>query len=558
MYRYLRLIYFFITQSALAAFVINGAPPYIEQNILQRLEYKVRTSMNDLNEQSIDQIQRETVEAIKPYGYFNPTVTVNQQNMDIHINISLNQIAYIKKINIDYSRNDIDEKLMEAVRQSVSSFEYAPFNMDSLSDITNNIKKAALDAGYYDVLVTRGETSINRYTNFAYITILVNPKQKNQYGDIILPEKANPQCFNRYHNITPGETFSDDKVRAFQTNMLKSGLFSFSEVKAQPRDLEPHIQDIIVNYEDIASNHYFFGLGLRANLGEKTLTPDLQTRFTFNNLGSCGIKQTNTIHISPGETANIHGQSQLIIPSEYSIDDFSLISLSYSDSNVKAEDFSKSLQLYALTQKSHKTWEHQFSLNLLMEESTLNQLDPYITTLIFPQYQVQTRSKQGTNTLKLKAKARGGLQALGSDINFFQLTASAKLKTDLQPFTIRNRTTFGKVWTEEFAQYPLSMQYFLGGGNSHRGLDYHEINEGKNFFLSRNSFQVKFPQNILIGGFYDSGYCTHSDDFSLNPAAGILLSYSTNFGGFDLSIGRLTNGSKWVILFHAEPGDELQ
>ena len=102
------------------------------------------------------------------------------------------------------------------------------------------------------------------------------------------------------------------------------------------------------------------------------------------------------------------------------------------------------------------------------------------------------------------------------------------------------------------------MQYFLGGGNSLRGLDYHEINEGKSFFLSRNSIQFRLPRNILIGGFYDNGYCTNTDSYTLHPSAGVLLSYSANFGTFDFSIGRLVNGSKWVVLFHAEPGEELR
>ena len=81
------------------------------------------------------------------------------------IQIQLNQLTHIKHIHITYSVDDIDPILSQSIQQAVTPFEYTPFNLDTLANISLTIKNAALESGYYDVLVTRGYTSINRYTN---------------------------------------------------------------------------------------------------------------------------------------------------------------------------------------------------------------------------------------------------------------------------------------------------------------------------------------------------------------------------------------------------------
>ena len=65
------------------------------------------------------------------------------------------------------------------------------------------------------------------------------------------------------------------------------------------------------------------------------------------------------------------------------------------------------------------------------------------------------------------------------------------------------------------------MQYTLGGPESLRGIEYQQINQGKRLLLSRNSIQFRHD-NILAGVFFDSGFCTRTDEEKLIKTTGIL------------------------------------
>ncbi|MEC7030298.1 MAG: POTRA domain-containing protein [Pseudomonadota bacterium] len=551
-------ICFLLCQLSLASITVTGVNKQISGNISHRLEYKMRHNLEKLNEQTLDQIYSETAEAIKPYGYFNPTITISDNPQDpknIIIDISLGVLTRINDISITYINPTQDNQLKSHIQQVAKSYEFSPFTLDTLYDLTTEIKLAALDAGYSDVLVNRGETSVNRYTNSAKVQILITPKDINRYGNIILPEDAKASCFTRFHNIKEGDKYNAEKIARFQKNMMQSGQFKQTNVRSEPRKLTPNIQDIIVEYERKNPYRYFLGFGFASNLSDNKLVPEVKGNITRNNLGGCGIELGNMFRFS--KDTFIY-ESQLLIPSELNLDSFNALSFQFNSNNIKSEDSSNFWSLQWLFQYTSQPWVHRFSTNLLFEESTLNNNTPYTTTLVYPKYSLSGKYQQAGLSVQSSIKALGGLKSIGSDIDFFKLMGNSELKINSRLSVIKNQVTIGKIWTDSFSLFPLSMQFFLGGADSHRGLDHHEINEGKEFFLSKNSAQLKLPHHFQIGAFYDTGYCTNSEDYTLQPAFGTIISYAPSFGIFELSVGKLKDGSSWVILVNVEPGEDLE
>lgn len=556
MYQYLFYIIIFLGSFSQASLTITGVPDHIEKNISQRLAYKIRPLQYSYNEQLSDQLIRETTEAIKPYGYFNPSIKVSapsEDPSDITLSIVLNELTHIKKIKAQYTTESVDPNLKVALSEVLSSFESTAFSLDTLSEMKKSLQAAAYHAGYYDILISRGDTEVNRYTNLAKITFLITPKDMNRFGEIIYPESCPSQCFARYHTIRPMEKFDEEKVHLFQKNMMRSGLFSHSSIITVPRDVNPSIQDLMVNYTYSAPVKYFLGFGLRSNIGDKQLVPQAQGTMNFQ-IGHCGTKLAQSFKYAK-DTFIL--DSQLIFPSLKTIHHFSSVSFRFNNNSIREEDSSKYFQASALSQFNYRYFQHRLSLNLLIEESTLNQNNTYISNLLYPEYKFRVNYLDTKGSLILKLKLRAGLAALGSEFNFAQSTASTNIRANVGYMALNSHLVVGKIWSDNFPRFPLSMQYYMGGANSHRGYKYHEINEGSRLFLARNSLQLKLPHDLYLGGFFDTGYCTNNDDRNLTHASGPLLSWNPKFGRFELSIGRRQNESNWVVLFNVEPGEDL-
>ncbi len=552
------LICLFVSYGSFSSIIVTGVNQQIKTNIEHRIEYKVRNTPSVLSEQIIDQLHNETIEAIKPFGYFNPSIKITSDpNIpgNTLIKVALGPITHIEKVNIIYVSNPEDAVLESSIQQVATSYGYAQFHIENLGDLITDIKIASLTAGYSDVLVTRGETTANRYTNLAHVTILITPKEINRYGHIILPEGSSPACFNKYHNIVEGEKYNEEKIVTFQKNMMRSGQFTQSSIQPQPRKVIPHIQDIVVEYERIKPFRYFIGLGIASNLTDKKLVPEIKANVTKNNLGGCGIELKNILKYSRDTFAF---ESKLLIPSGLNQDSYNMLSMQFNNNMIKSNDTSNFWHTGWLFHYASDLWIHKLSANLLFEESTLNQGTPYTTTLVYPQYELAGKYANSEYQFKAKGKILGGLKSIASEIDFFKVLFSSYWKIGSHGIVAKNQNGLGKIWTESFNQFPISMQFYLGGADSHRGLSYHEINEGKEFFLSKNSLQMRIQSDFLIGGFYDTGYCTSTEDYTLKPAVGALLSYSPSFGNFELSVGRLTNSTKWVILLNVEPGEDFQ
>lgn len=209
-------------------------------------------------------------------------------------------------------------------------------------------------------------------------------------------------------------------------------------------------------------------------------------------------------------------------------------------------------QLFAL--------EHQLSGNITIEESTLNDNRTYITQLAYPEYNINGRLNKKSYFIQLQSSFKGGLESLGSDLNFFQGFLDFNSQFNFKRLILRSQLSVGKIWTSSFSLYPLSMQYTLGGPDSNRGMERHQIDEGNSLILNRNSIQVQTLKSLYVGLFLDAGSCINDENAthnSFHPSNGLLFSYITGLGNFELSIGREADSQTWIFHISAEPGEDL-
>jgi|GEM_PF-6313583 translocation and assembly module TamA len=554
MYLFLLLSGFCLCQFTYAALFINGVPTDIKHNIEKRIDYKLR-STTEIDERFLDQIRRETEEAIKPFGYFSPQILVSSdKKQDIYVDINLRKLAHIRSIHIEYTHTPDNQDFEALIYQISQLYVYSPFNTKILEDISNKIKMSAIPLGYNDIVITRSYTSINRQTHLADVTYLITPNEKNLFGEIIYPNPSDAKCLNRFTNIQDGDHYNPKQLNIFQKNMMKSGLYTSSNIRTAPRKGAPFIQDIFVEYTPAKPIQFFLGFGLNANISESTINPQAQADVDFNNLGGCGNNLSIGIR---GSTSGGQLRVHTLVPKADNINHFSLFSAKMNTQHYNVNNSSDYFKVTKLTQYYMYPFTHQLSINYLIEKTTLNKTTNYSTVLLFPKYRIMTKFNGEQSNFSFKAKAIAGAQSVFSDFNFFQVDFTTQVRANLKKLHFSHQLSYGKTFTNDFNNHPISLHYYLGGADSNRGLSYREIQEGKSFLLSRNQAQYRIKHHILIGGFIDAGFCTKPNRVDTNyPAYGLLASYVTGFGQFECSVGRLVNDDKWVILLNIAPGTD--
>ena len=560
LYRIFQIIFLTLAAFSQAAVEVQGVPDPIKKNILNRLEYKINLNSVELNQHTSDQLELETKSAIRPFGYFNSAVTTYFEKDTIYIDVKLNEISKFSEINIHLQQEHIDLNLQQNLEKATLKYLNKPFSINNISDLMYDLKVFSNTSGYYDAVITRGTTSVNRYTSLGNIEILVTPKEKSLFGELVFPENVNPSCFSRYHSIIPGQHFQISQVSELHKNLRHSGLFESSNIKTVPRNDAPHIQDVYIELVPEKTIKFFAGLGLRANWNDHKVAPQVYFKMKFNNLDNCGLTLSNTLKFST--EGNIL-DSDLVFPVSSGIDDFNLLSIQSHSNDVQNNDASAYVQALFLAQRRIFSLIHQLSINYLTEKSSIDNTDidsedAYSTKLIFPKYQVKADFSQPNSSISLKTKILGSLESFASDLSFLQITSTLSLQNRPSILLLDGQLSFGKTITEKFNQFPLSMQFYLGGPGSLRGLSYQELNQGKTFGLLRTSAQIRVMPSIYTGFFFDNGYCDQDDTETTQyyPSAGFIATYSTSYGKLDLSIGKQIDGSTWVILFNAEPDME--
>lgn len=553
----LKILISLLVFTSFAKINVQGVPQEIEQNIIKRLEYKLNVNQIKITPQATEQIIIETKSAIRPYGYFNADVSLNKNHQHITLQIKLNEPAHFSELSLTLTDIPDQPSLQSSLEKESSKFIGKTFSLENIYTLESTLKSLTVDYGYYDSIITRGKTSVDKHNNTAEIEMIIDLKHKIMFGDIILPDDATAKCFERYHQITKNESYKSEKIHDFQHNMMNSGLFQTSNIRSVPRQDQPHIQDIIVEYTHTPPVKYFAGIGLRSNLNDHKVSPQLQLNIKFNNLNKCGLSLANSFKFTK-ESYSL--DSDLVIPVVTGVDDFNMISLKAQSNQIQNNDASTFAQIDLFAQRRYQNWIFQASLNHLHEKSSIDDTDvdsltAYTTSLTYPQFRAIFDYAGSLLKTSLKTKFLGGSDTLGSDISFFQFTTTFSLQYKHKSVLFDHTSAFGKTDTDDFDKFPLSMQFYLGGSSSLRGVKYQEYNQGKSFGLVRNSLQGLVYDNIYTGIFLDNGFCNLEDstETDFKPAAGIITSYATPYGKFDLSIGRLLDDSKWVILFNAEP-----
>lgn len=516
----------------------------------------------------VRQIPAKTGEALKPYGFYKPFITVSSVFKDdgIHrILVLVDPGEPVKVTSVDVKING-PGKNEQTLVELVLSFPLsngAVLRQDIYEDAKKEIRARAIGLGYIDADFTTHTIRVTPEEKAGEINLVLDTGPLYYFGDVHysgVPEYPE-SFFGRYTEFKAGDVFSYEKIGLTHRNLINAD--RFEEVAIQPdRDRTDNYRipvDIVL--KPSKPKRLKFGVGYETDIGPKG-----SVRYEDVNLFRTSHKFESRIDIS--ESLQTIGAGYTI-PDKKDTKSFSSLSF-----NVKREDeaasFTESVTAeFERARTLGKTTAGSLFVQMMKERSDAGN-EKTNSFLLLPgcrlsgvYYDNMVRPTRG---YRFTTELKGTHQFLGSDIGLVQMTAEGGLVLPLPArFTIHTRAKIGAtVQNESRSDLPIALRFFAGGDRSVRGYSYKSLGPedadgdvvgGKHILVASIEIERALGKDWGVAAFYDAGNAFN--DFSnmqLAQGAGIGVRYYTPVGPIKLDIARQIGVKKPDFRLHISIG----
>lgn len=512
---------------------IRGVPENIRDNIINRLQASGANTPQ--------QILKEMILAIQPYGYFHASITATETKVD-HKNIRYYTIQLGKPLVIAKTKIEIigpgenNKILQQALAKKISIKTGEIFTTEAYNKTQAMMFTVARNHGYVKAEMIRHEVYVNLKKNEAQVLLTLNTGPMFYYGYIHFSDSPyNINFLNRFVNFKQGQAYSPIAIQNLQANLLSSKFFSSALVTPDIENADEAKEiPITIETQPVKSQQYNFGLGYGTNTGARTsIGIDLyriaNTEQHFSTLANLSVVNTNIT-------------TTYFIPGKYPLTDQYLIGAYLGDFKPDAGNAYTKKIFTGYETKLEKIWSVSSNLNYLHERFTVNSNLYHTTDLVYPSINISRLSADNpinpTKGTRISLDVSAGTP--GIDEEFLQSELSVK---SIYPLTKNNflilRGDVGTIYAKDYNNnFPLSMRYFAGGYNSVRGYSYDSLGPGRYLKVGSGEIQQRVYDQFYIGFFMDEGNA--SDDVTQVPerSLGLDFVYRTSVGPLSIVIAQ--------------------
>lgn len=167
----------------------------------------------------------------------------------------------------------------------------------------------------------------------------------------------------------------------------------------------------------------------------------------------------------------------------------------------------------------------------------------------------------------LSASVRAGSEAIGSDVDFAQLSLASKwIRSQGERMRWIVRGEAATTWVDDFAALPPSLRYFAGGDRSVRGYGYQELSPrdalgeprgGRHLAVASVELERRIGEQWAVAAFADAGDAFDGGAFKASVGVGMGLRWRSPVGPVRLDIGRGLDEPGRPLRLHIGIGPEL-
>ncbi len=575
----LRLFTFLITLAIFMAPVARAASVVVEiEGVTDALLENVRNTLSIVQYRDDANLSRPWVQrlhgkaeseirsALKPYGYYRPTVEKALSRRDdgwtASYRIDPGVPVPIRSADVQLFGAGAGEagfqKLVKAQPLSVG----APLNQPRYDSLKSSLQKRALEQGYFDARFLRHEIRLDLDAYHADIVLHYDTGARYRLGEVTFaPSSLSDDFLARYVTFKPGDNYSTKAVLGLQEALTDSDYFSSVDVIAQrerAEDLQVPVNVTVVPHK---RNKYTFGLGYGTDTGARA-SAGWERRL----VNKRGHRFATDLRLS--EVKN-NLSASYSVPLRNPRTEKLTYSAGYFDSDT---DTNRSQTILLGASRTDSRWGSSETLGLSFqrEDFTVGGVDDTALLLMPEASWLWVRADDriySSRGMRLQLSVRGASEALLSSTTFVQTQLQAKfIQKVFSASRIILRGDAGISYVPDFRELPSSQRFFAGGDQSVRGYDYESLAPtdangvilgGRNLLVGSAEYEHPIKGKWSAALFVDTGVAIDSLTDRLSTGAGIGLRWRSPIGLIRIDVASALSKDGHPLRLHLVIGPDL-
>ncbi len=520
---------------------IEGVEGSLRRNVIALLSLERYKDNERVEPEAVERLYRRTDDevrsALRPFGYYDPTITTapltqdRQHNWIVHIAIDPGQPVLISVVSIivrgDGSSDPSFTKLAPPANLKPGHrLEHADYEQAK-----DDLQRVALTYGYLDARLQRNELLVDPAQHSAEIHLEIETGARYRFGaTTIVQNVIRDSQMRRFLRYQEGEPFDVGKQLRTQFALDDSQYFSTVDVSRGDPDTEHHTVPMRITASR-STDSFSIGPGYGTDTGAR-----ITAGFTDPVINDRGHRLR--ILVQASQIEQLADASYDIPFGDPARDRFSIVGLA------QYEQLSNSVTATALSLgpsiiEVRGVWQGGIAVNGVHAVTTDELSGRVADNLVVPQLTIATVPEgylgEALFTRVLNLSIEGSDAALGANTNFLRADLQSERVLNISPvWHLLLRGEVGAMVVRDFPEVPGFYRFFAGGDRSVRGFEFDSLSPTRYNSLGQpvqigapnlvtGTFEVErdLPRSFGIATFFDFGNAIDHFNDPLAASVGI-------------------------------------
>jgi len=432
----------------------------------------------------LSQAERQTREALEPFGFYNPAISVEAprdgETLRVVINVTKGEPVRVRKEHIEITGPAMYDRYLQDDLEAFKPRKGARFDHTTYEASKITVTRRLAERGYFDADYTQRQVQVTRAENAADIDLTWDSGRRYNMGPITFNQDYFvDKLFDPLVYWEEGSYFHEGKLDRLRESLTKLDYFNVIDIQPHPDQAdEDGNVPVEVNLTRAKRSIYTYGLSYGSESG-----PGVRGGLERRYLNSRGHKMNTQLDYAQKRKSLI---TSYRIPAFRWLDGWYTFAASAYDEQTDYIDLRNVKLIASRSGQLNEFWTATASMNALRERwgyASGNEFTDAVyqySTLVYPQLAADYVNVDDRlfprSGISGSATLRGGIEGAGSDTSFVQ--ANMVLRWYV-PFGDSDRLILrgegGTTWTDDLVAMPPSLRYFAGGDRSIRGYAYREV-----------------------------------------------------------------------------------